>query len=141
MLPDLTVLWVVALVLALAMILDRLIFRPILSVIKRREDAVDSARQLAEQAANEARQAGEEFERRTQAARSEIYRQVGNMRGPPPPPPAALVEETRRETERVLADARAELAREVEAARARLDADADTLAAAATERILGRRAS
>ena len=35
----------------------------------------------------------------------------------------------------------ATVARDVEAARARLDADAETLAAEATERILGRRAS
>jgi F0F1-type ATP synthase membrane subunit b/b' len=53
----------------------------------------------------------------------------------------ALVGETRAEAERALAEARRSLAGEVERARARLDAEADSLAADATARILGRRPS
>ena len=65
MIPDMSVLLIIALVLALAFILDRLVFRPVLGIIKQREEAVASARKLAEQAALEARLAGEEFERKT----------------------------------------------------------------------------
>jgi F-type H+-transporting ATPase subunit b len=141
MLPDLTVFWVVGLLLVLAVILDRLVFRPVLRVIAQREEAVTSARKLADQAADEARRAGEEFEKKTQVARSEIYRQMDDMRRAALEERAALVAETRKEAELALTDARATLAQDVAAARARLDADAEALAADAAARILGRRAS
>jgi F0F1-type ATP synthase membrane subunit b/b' len=53
----------------------------------------------------------------------------------------ALVDETRKEAEKTLAEARATLERDVQSARTRLDADAEALAAEATEKILGRRVS
>ena len=141
MLPDLSVIWVIGLVLALAVILDRLVFRPVLKVVERREQAVSSARTLAERAADEARRAGDEFERKTQAARADIYRQMDEMRRAALEERTALVGETRREAEQALAAARATLAGDVDRARARLGADAESLAAEATERILGRRPS
>lgn len=140
MLPDLSVFWVVGLVLALAVILDRLVFKPILQVIKKREDAVTAARVLADQAAAEARAAAEEFERKTQAARAGIYRQMDEMRQAALADRAALVEATRKEAESALAEATTRLAQEVAAARATLDQDAQALAADATSQILGRRA-
>ena len=141
MLPDLSVLWVIILILVLAAILDRLVFRPVLKVIKQREDAVTSARALAERAGEEARNATAEFERKTREARTEIYQQMDEMRRAGLAERAALVETTRREAEQTLATARAELARDVAAARAELDADATALANAAADRILGRRVS
>lgn len=140
MLPDLSVFWVVGLVLALAVILDRLVFKPILQVIKKREDAVTAARVLADQAAAEARAAAEEFERKTQAARAGIYRQMDEMRQAALADRTALVEATRKEAESALAEATTRLAQEVAAARATLDQDAQALAADATSQILGRRA-
>lgn len=140
MLPDLSVFWVVGLVLALAVILDRLVFKPILQVIKKREDAVTAARVLADQAAAEARAAAEEFERKTQAARAGIYRQMDEMRQAALADRAALVDATRKEAESALAEATTRLAQEVAAARATLDQDAQALAADATSQILGRRA-
>ena len=141
MLPDLSLFWVIFFVLVLAVILDRLIFRPVLKVIKQREDAATSARRLAEQAAAEARQATEEFERKTAEARAEVYKQMDEMRRRGQDERTALIDATRQETERLLAEARAELDKDVAGARARLDADAHALAAEATTRILGRRAS
>jgi len=140
-LPDITVLWVVVLIIVLAFILDRLVFRPVLGVIKKREEAVTSARLLAERATEEARQAGEEFERKTAAARAEVYRQMDEMRRTGLEERTALVEATRREAEQALAEARAQLHHDVEAARARLDQDADALANEAAGRILGRQPS
>jgi F-type H+-transporting ATPase subunit b len=140
-LPDITVLWVVVLIIVLAFILDRLVFRPVLGVIKKREEAVTSARLLAERATEEARQAGEEFERKTAAARAEVYRQMEEMRRAGLEERTALVEATRHEAEQALAEARAQLHHDVEAARARLDQDADALANEAAGRILGRQPS
>jgi len=80
MLPDLTIVWVILLVLTLTVVLNRLLFKPVLAVIQQREQAAASARALAEQAAAEARQASAEFERRTAEARTEVYRQMDDMR-------------------------------------------------------------
>ena len=55
MLPDLSVVWVIFFLLLLTVILDRLLFRPIQRVIKQREEATRSARELAERSAREAR--------------------------------------------------------------------------------------
>lgn len=139
MLPDLSVVWVIALILALAAILDRFVFRPVLKVVERREQAVSSARTLAERAAEEARRAGAEFERQTQEARIGLHRQMEEMRRTAIEERTALVGETRREADQALAEARTALAADVERARARLDAEAESLAADATARILGRR--
>ena len=141
MLPDLSVFWVVFFVLLLALILDRLFFRPLLGVIKQRESAAASAKSLADQAAAEARRATEEFDRQTTAARAEVYKQMDDMRRAAMEDRAALVDATRKEADSALAQARADLKRDVDDARARLDNDAEALAAEAASRILGRRVS
>ena len=141
MLPDLSVFWVVFFVLLLALILDRLFFRPLLGVIKQRESAASSAKALAEQAALEARRATEEFDRQTSAARGEVYKQMDEMRRAAMDDRAALIDATRKEADAALAQARADLKRDVDVARARLETDADALAAEAASRILGRRVS
>jgi F-type H+-transporting ATPase subunit b len=141
MLPDLTVLWIIAFVLILAFALNRLLFQPVLKVIEQREQAASSARTLAERAAAEARQATEEFDRRTAAARADIYKQMDEMRRTALEERTALVEATRKEAAERLADAPAQLERDVDEARSRLDAEAEQLAAQAEARILGRRAS
>lgn len=141
MLPDLSVFWVVFFVLLLTLILDRLFFRPLLAIIKQREDAVGSAKALADQAAAEARRATEEFDRQTASARADVYRQMDEMRRAALEDRAALVDATRKEAEATLAKARADLAADVADARARLDKDADALAAEAASQILGRRVS
>jgi F-type H+-transporting ATPase subunit b len=140
-LPDLSVFWVIALVLALAAILNRLVFRPVLKVVERREQAVSSARTLAERAAEEARRAGSEFERQTQEARVGLHRQMDEMRRAAIEERTALVGETRREADQALTEARAALAADVARARGSLDAEAESLAADVTSRILGRRQS
>lgn len=141
MLPDLSVFWVVFFVLLLTLILDRLFFRPLLAIIKQREDAVGSAKALADQAAAEARRATEEFDRQTAGARAEVYRQMDEMRRAALDDRTALVNATRKEAEVTLAQARADLATDVATARARLDKDAEAMAAEAASRILGRRVS
>jgi F0F1-type ATP synthase membrane subunit b/b' len=79
-LPNLSVLWVIFFVLLLTFIVDRLLLRPVLDVIRRREEAIDSAGELARRSATEAQAATAEFEQRTSAARAEIYREMDEMR-------------------------------------------------------------
>jgi F-type H+-transporting ATPase subunit b len=141
MLPDLSVLWVIILVLILSVVLNRLVFRPLLNTIAERDRAAQSARMLAEQAAAEARRAAAEFEEKTAAARADVYRQMDEMRRVALEERTALLDATRRDAEETLARARAQLDRDVADARVRLDTEADQLAGEAAARILGRRAS
>jgi F-type H+-transporting ATPase subunit b len=140
-LPDLSVLWVIFFVLLLTMLLNRLLFKPVLRVMAERERAITSARELADRSANEARVAAAEFEQKTQAARADLYRQMDEMRREATDTRVAMLAETRAEAEAQIAAASATLATEAADARRRLAADADALGAAVAERILGRRAS
>lgn len=128
-------------VLVLTAVLDRLLLRPILDVIRRREQAIDSARELARQSAAQAQNAAAEFEQRTATARAELYRQMDDMRRAALGRRSEILDQTRAEAEAQIADAARRLDDETDAARRRLGADADTLGAAIAERILGRRAS
>lgn len=141
MIPGLSVFWVVFFVLALAVILDRLLFKPLIRVIGEREARVRSARELAAAAAERARAAAAEFDRRTGAAQIEVYRQMDETRHAALQRRAQLLERTREEVEASLAGARARLAEQAEAAGAQLDRQADELADAVVVRVLGRKAS
>jgi F-type H+-transporting ATPase subunit b len=139
--PDLSVLWVIFFVLVLTILLDRLLFRPLQRVMGQRAEASRSARELAERSATEARAATQEFERKTAAARAEIYRQMDDMRKTALAERTETLTQTRAQAEAEIAAASAQLRADSEDARRRLAADAEALGGAAAERILGRRAS
>lgn len=141
MLPNLSVLWVIFFILVLTLVVDRLLVKPVLGVIRRREEAIESARELARRSATEAQAATAEFERKTAAARAEMYRETDEMRRAALGRRAEIVAETRAEAEAQVADALTRLDAETVAARRTLEAEAQTLGAAAAEKILGRRAS
>jgi len=140
-LPDLSVFWVIVLVLVLTVVIDRLLLRPVLGVIRKREEAIESARALAQRSATEAQAAADEFDRKTTAARAEIYREMDEMRKSALARRSEIVAETRAQAEAAVDDAIKRLDAEAAEARRRLAEDAQTLGAAAAERILGRRAS
>lgn len=141
MLPDLSVVWVIFFVLLLTIVLDKLLFRPILRVIEQREHAITSARELAERAASDARAASLEFDQKMSGARAEVYRQMDEMRRAALDERADIMARTRAEAEAEIAAAAATLDADVEDARRKLSADADALGAVVAERILGRKAS
>ena len=141
MLPDLSVFWVIFFVMLLTVIVDRLLLRPITRVIHAREEAVRSARELAEKAANQAKAAAAEFEQKTMAARSDTYKQMDEMRRAAMAERAEVIAQTRAEADAQVAAASDRLKAETEEARRRLEIDADTLGGAVAERILGRKVS
>ena len=141
MLPDLSVLWVIFLVLLLAVIVDRLLLRPVTRVTQQREQAIRSARDMADAAAARAEAATAEFEQRTAAARGEVYKQMDEMRRVALERRQQVLADTRAEVEKTVADASARVKADAEAARQKLRQDAESLGAAAAERILGRQAS
>lgn len=141
MLPDLSVLWVIFFLLVLTIVLDRLLFRPIQRVMQQREQAARSARELAERSAREAAAATAEFEKKTSAARAEVYRQMDEVRRTALEARAQILAQTRAEAEQQVAAASARLTADAEEAKRRLSVEADALGSAAAERILGRKAS
>ena len=141
MLPDLSVAWVIGLVLVLSIVLDRLLLRPMAAVMKARESAIGSARELAETSRTRAQAAMDEFDAKTRAARADVYRQMEENRRAALATRAELVADTRREVERSLGEATVRLRTQAAAARAQLERDADALAGSIVERVLGRRAS
>jgi F-type H+-transporting ATPase subunit b len=141
MLPNLSVIWVIFFVLLLTFALDRLLLKPVLEVIRKREEAGSSARELAAKSARDAQAATEEFDRKTTAARGEMYRQMDDMRRAANGRREEIVSATRAEAEAQVAEAAKRLDEEAADARRRLEVDARALGDAAAERILGRRAS
>jgi len=139
--PDLSVVWVLALKHTLSIVLDRVLFRPLLRVMREREQAIQSARELAEAAAAKAAAATAEFEARTRAARADVDRQMEAMRREALERRTELIDQTRREADAAVAEATVRIRAQAEDARARLERDAGDLADAVVERVLGRKVS
>jgi len=139
--PDLSVVWVIGFVLVLAVLLDRLLLRPLTKVMRDREGAIRSARELAESSRAKAQSASDEFDARTQAARADVYRQMEEKRRAALDRRAEIVATTRSEVEQTIHGATERIRTQASAARAQIDRDADSLAAGIVERVLGRKAS
>jgi F0F1-type ATP synthase membrane subunit b/b' len=138
--PGLAVIWVIVIVLLLAFVLDRGLFRPIGRVMREREQAIRSARDLAQAASDRAAEATAEFERKTRAAQAEIYRQMDENRRQANEHRAALIATTREEVQASVTAAAARLDAQAAAAQARLEQEANLLAEAIVERVLDRKA-
>lgn len=138
MIPDLTTLWVIFFLLLTTVLLNALIFQPILRVIEARNKAVTDARDLAQSASERATAANTEYTQKLNAARSEVYRQMDETRRAAMDKRSALVAETRATVERELAEATTRVKQQATEARASLDREADSLAGAIVSRVLGR---
>ena len=141
MIPDLTVIWVIGLVLLLSWTLKRLLIAPLTEVMETRERAIRSAVELAETAAKKAAEATAEFETKTAAARAVIYQQMDENRRELLARRAEILDETQRDAESNLADATERLKTQTAEARAQLERDAEALGLAAAEQGLGRKIS
>ena len=140
MIPDLSVLWVIALLMLCVFVLNTLIFKPILHVIESRTSAVRDARELATSAAQKAAQATEQFDRTLGAARAEVYKQMDDARRTALDKRAAIMADTKREADAALSDATSRLGSQASAARAALESEANHLAGEIVNRVLGRTA-
>jgi F-type H+-transporting ATPase subunit b len=138
LIPDLSALWVIALLLTCTFLLNTLIFKPILQVIDARLKAVSDARALAQSAADRATAATTEYTKTLNAARSDVYRQMDDTRRTALDRRAALLADTRATVERELSDATRRVQDQAAEARASLDREADQMAGAIVSRVLGR---
>lgn len=140
MIPDLSVLWVIALLMLCVFVLNTLIFKPILHVIESRTGAVRDARELAASASQKAAQATEQFDRTLGSARAEVYKQMDDARRTALDKRAAIMADTKREADDALSDATSRLTSQASAARAALESEATHLAGEIVNRVLGRTA-
>ena len=136
--PDITTLWVVGFLLLCTYLLNSLVFRPILQVIDQRSNAVRGARELADSAAHKATAAAAEYDQKLNAARTDVYQQMDNMRKSALDKRAELLAATRSTVTQELSAATARVQQESTDARTALDRDANTLAGAIVSRVLGR---
>ena len=138
MLPDLSVIFVLAAVILLAVVLDRVLFKPLLRVMRERAEAVSSAISLAERATATAAAAASEFDAKVTAARTDLYKQMDERRKIAEGYRSELMAKTKTEVDAQLADARAALRADADQARATLDKDAEALGQQIAAKVLGR---
>ena len=136
--PDITTLWVVGFLLLCTFLLNTMVFQPILRIMDARTNAVRGAKELAESASHKAAAAAAEYDKKLNAARSEVYGQMDAMRKQALDKRAELLAATRATVEKELKDAAARVQQESKEARAALDRDASNLAGAIVSRVLGR---
>jgi len=128
----------VFLLLLSTVLLNALIFQPILRVIDQRAVAVRDAREMAESVAQKAAAATAQYDTTIGAARAEVYGQMDEMRRQALDRRAHLLAETRAAIVNELETATARVRAESAEATAMLDREADGLAQTIVGRVLGR---
>jgi F-type H+-transporting ATPase subunit b len=137
-LPDISVIWVILAVLVLAFALDRVLFKPLVRVMREREHAVKSAMDLANRATEKAVAATSEFDATVNAARADLYRQLDERRKVAEGYRAEVLTRTREEVDASLASARVQLDSQAASARTQLEQDSDALGKEIARKVLGR---
>jgi F-type H+-transporting ATPase subunit b len=127
----------VILVFLLFVILERIFFRPVMAVLKQREESTVGALARAREQGATAETKTREYEEAFQAARQEVYRQrEGDRRANLEQRDAAL-RGAREQAEVLIRDAQAALAAEVTRAKAELDAASQPLAEEISQSLVG----
>jgi F-type H+-transporting ATPase subunit b len=116
--------------------LDRLFFRPILEVLKKRDDATRGAMEKAREQAAESESKAKQYEEAFQAARQEVYRQRDAHRKETLAEREKHLGKTREQAEGLLKEALEALAKEVETVKQDLGHAAAPLAAEITDTVL-----
>jgi F-type H+-transporting ATPase subunit b len=137
-LPNLSVIFVVVAVILLAIVLDRVLFKPLLRVMRERESAIKSAMLAAESATAKAQAASAEFDANVAAARADLHQQLDERRRAAEGFRKELVAQTKADVEAQLAGAKAELEAQAAKARATLEAEAEELGRDIATKVLGR---
>ena len=139
MIPDLSLFWVISLVVVLAWTLDRTLIKPLTRVMQEREQAIASARELAESATQRAAAAAREFEEKRAEARADIFKQMDKMRQDLLVHREDTLQKARIEADAAFKEASTRLSAQTEDARAQLEHDAQALGIAVAEQMLDRK--
>lgn len=138
LMPDLSLLAVMAIFLANYFVVSRFLVRPINRVLEEREHDAQSAQETYEQSLARFNQATSEIEERLHHARRDASQLRDQFRTDAATHRAGLVERTSKEAQRLVSEAETMLKKEVASARERIVRESDALARLAAERILGR---
>ena len=136
--PDLSLLAVMAIFIATYIVVSRFLVRPVLAVIESREHETAGALEVYEAAMARFNEATAKMEEQLHIAKREASDVRERFRGEAATHRAALLEKTNAEAETIVSDADKQLANDVAVAREKIVRDADALARLAAERILGR---
>jgi F-type H+-transporting ATPase subunit b len=124
-------------VIVLFIILDRLFFRPIAEVVKKRRAATVGALEGARKQAAEAEAKAREYEGAIHAARLQIYSARQDDRQRTLAKRDESLKAARERADRLVKEAQGSIAAEAAAAKEQLAASSESLARQITERILG----
>ena len=136
---NLSLFWVIAFVLVLAWTLERTLIKPLTRVMQEREQALASARELAESATQRAAAATREFEEKRAEARADIFKQMDKMRQDLLVHREDILQKARIEADAAFKEASTRLSAQTEDARAQLEHDAQALGIAVAEQMLDRK--
>ena len=129
------------LVIVLHFYLKSIFFKPMGKVLQQRYDATEGARKLAEESTARAAQKTAEYEAAMRAARAEVYQAQEQVHKQLQERETEELAKARQRTEALIQEARAALARDVEAAKGGLAKDSELLADQITEAVLRRSAA
>lgn len=136
---NLSLFWVIAFILVLAWTLERTLIKPLTRVMQEREQAIASARELAESATQRAAAATREFEEKRAEARADIFKQMDKMRQDLLVHREDILQKARIEADAAFKEASTRLNAQTEDARAQLEHDAQALGIAVAEQMLDRK--
>lgn len=127
------------LVLLLHQYLKAVFFKPLARVLAERDEATAGARRKANEALARAEQKAAAYEESLRAARNDIYREQEEMRRTWQDEQSAQIATARARSDAAVKDAREQLAREAQSARASLEGNVRMLADQITQTLLQRR--
>jgi F-type H+-transporting ATPase subunit b len=137
--PDLSLLAVMAIFVVEYFIVKRFFLKPINDVLESRETEARTSQQLHEKALEQLSEATNQIEARLRETRRGAAQLRDQFRTEAGAHRASLVERTTTEGKRIVTEAEQRLASDVKEAREKLQRDAEALARFAAEKILGRR--
>jgi len=126
------------LVILLNFYLKRMFFKPLEKVLHQRYEATEGARKAADDSLARASAKAAEYEAALRAARSEIYKDQEQLHKQLQEREAAQIAEARKAADTAVKAAKADLARDVDAAKGSLERESEILASQITESILRR---
>ena len=129
------------LVIFLHFYLKGVFFGPMQQVLRKRYEATEGARKLAEKSLERASQKAAEFEAAMRAAKGEVYHAQEQLHKQLQEQQAEAILAARKQANALVAQAKADVARDVEAAKAGLARESERLADQIAESILRRSAA
>ena len=129
------------LVILLQFYLKRMFFRPLEKVLHQRYEATEGARKAAEESLARASAKAAEYEAAMRAARSELYKAQDELHKQLQERESVQIAEARQRADAAIKAAKADIAKDVESAKASLGRESDALANQIAESILRRSAA